>query len=80
MSDSIVPYLCCDGASKAIAYYVTVFGPTRSSAGPAPDRRIGHAEVRIAGHSVYLADEHPRWGAQPTHPRRPVGVDGGDRA
>jgi PhnB protein len=62
MSDSVVPYLCCKGASEAIAYYVTVFGAEEVERWTAPDGRIGHAEVRIAGHSVYLADEHPEMG------------------
>jgi PhnB protein len=62
MTDSVVPYLCCKGASEAIAYYVTVFGGEEVERWTAPDGRIGHAEVRIAGHSVYLADEHPEMG------------------
>jgi len=62
MTDSVVPYLCCKVASEAIAYYVTVFGGEEVERWTAPDGRIGHAQVRIAGHAVYLADEHPEMG------------------
>ena len=60
---AITPYLVCDGAAAAIAFYEKVFGAELLYPPmPAPGGRIGHAELRIGGAVVMLADEHPAEG------------------
>jgi PhnB protein len=60
---AITPYLICDGAAAAIAFYEKVFGAKSLYPPiPAPGGKIGHAEVRIGDSVVMLADEHPEMG------------------
>jgi PhnB protein len=55
----ITPYLCVDGAAAAIDFYRQVFGATERMRMPAPEGRIGHAELQIGDSKIMLADEHP---------------------
>lgn len=55
---SITPYLVVDDAEKAIAFYAQAFGAEETLRMPMGDR-IGHAELRIAGSMLMLADEFP---------------------
>lgn len=57
-------YLCVDGADAAIDFYSKVFGATERMRMPAPDGKIGHAEVQIGDSVVMLSDEWPDQGAQ----------------
>ncbi|MEQ9407255.1 MAG: VOC family protein [Fuerstiella sp.] len=52
-------YLVIRGASDAIDFYTKVFGAEQLVRLTSPDGTIGHAELRIAGGSVMLADEVP---------------------
>ena len=61
---AITPYLCVDGAEAAIAFYGEVFGATERMRLPAPDAKIGHAELQIGDSVVMLSDEFPEMGAQ----------------
>jgi PhnB protein len=56
---AVSPYLLIRGASDAIAFYAKVFGATEHFRLTAPDGRIGHAEIEIAGSRLMIADEHP---------------------
>jgi PhnB protein len=58
----ISPYLSVDGASAAIEFYGSVLGATERMRMPAPDGRIGHAELQIGDSVVMLADEYPEMG------------------
>ncbi|MFK0258781.1 VOC family protein [Streptomyces sp. NPDC090445] len=58
----ITPYLCVDGAAAAIDFYVSVFGATERMRMPAPDGRIGHAELDLGNSVIMLADEYPDMG------------------
>lgn len=59
----ITPYLVCDGAADAIAFYKKVFGASELYPPmPAPGGRVGHAELRIGDSVVMLADESPDMG------------------
>jgi PhnB protein len=60
----VTPYLVVTGAAGAIEFYKKVFGATELLRFPAPDGRIGHAEIRIGDTIVMLADEHPEIGAR----------------
>jgi PhnB protein len=53
------PYLCIDGAARAIEFYADVFGAQERMRMPAPDGRIGHAELQIGDAVIMLADEYP---------------------
>lgn len=55
----VTPYLCIDGASAAIDFYSTVLGATERMRMPAPDGKIGHAEILIGDSVIMLADEFP---------------------
>jgi PhnB protein len=57
---AITPYLVADGAERAIAFYTDVFGATELMRLPAPNGRIGHAELRIGDSVFMLADEVPQ--------------------
>ncbi len=59
---SAIPYLIVRGAGKAIDFYKAVFGATETMRFPAPDGRIGHAELKIGGALFMIADEYPELG------------------
>jgi PhnB protein len=61
---SVIPYLCCDGAAAAIDFYRTALGAEEVQRWTGPDGRIGHAELLVEGHRVFLADEHPEIGVR----------------
>jgi PhnB protein len=59
---SVTPYLIINGASEAIAYYQKAFGATELFRMPAPEDKIGHAEIKIGDSPIMLADEYPEMG------------------
>ena len=59
---SVTPYLIIQGAADAIAYYVKAFGATELMRIPAPEGKIGHAEIKIGDSPIMLADEFPEMG------------------
>ena len=56
------PYLCVDGAARAIGFYTDVLGATERMRMDGPDGRIGHAELSIGESMIMLADEYPDMG------------------
>jgi PhnB protein len=60
----VTPYLCVEGAAAAIDFYTDVFGAVERMRMPAPDGRLGHAEVQIGNAVVMLADEWPEMGVR----------------
>ena len=56
------PYLSIRGAAAAIEFYKTAFGATEAYRLMQPDGRIGHAEIKIGGARIMLADEFPEIG------------------
>jgi PhnB protein len=56
---SVTPYLHIRDAARAIEFYKDVFGATEVMRMDAPDGKIGHAEIKIGGSYVMLADEFP---------------------
>lgn len=60
----VTPYLCIDGASDAIEFYATVFGATERGRMPAPEGKVGHAELQIGDSLIMLSDEFPGMGAR----------------
>ena len=59
-----VPYLMIRGAADALEFYRKAFAAEETMRFPMPDGKIGHAEVRIEGAPVFLADESPEAGMQ----------------
>ena len=59
----VTPYLIVDGAAAAIDFYTTVLGGTERMRMPAPDDKVGHAEIAFGDSVVMLADEFPEIGA-----------------
>ena len=56
---SITPYLIIKGASDAIEFYKKAFGATELFRMPAPEGRIGHAEIKVGDSVIMLSDEWP---------------------
>lgn len=59
-----IPYLMIRRAAEAIDFYEKAFGAEEIMRFPMPDGMIGHAEIRIEGAPVFLADEGPDTGMQ----------------
>jgi PhnB protein len=54
----VTPYLIVDGAGAAIDFYCSVLGATERMRMPAPDGRVGHAELQLGSSMIMLADEN----------------------
>ena len=59
---SVTPYLIINGAAAAIEFYKKAFGATELFRFPAPDGKIGHAEIKIGDSPIMLADEFAEMG------------------
>ena len=59
-----IPYLMIRGAADALDFYKKAFGAEETMRISMPDGKIGHAEIRIEGAPVFLADESPEAGMQ----------------
>src|SRR5919204_3068782 len=55
----VTPYLIVDGGDAAIAFYTKVLGAAERMRMPAPNNRIGHAELTLGASVIMLADENP---------------------
>lgn len=60
-SEGLIPHLVCDPCSAAIDFYKKAFGAEETSRMPALDGRLMHAEIRIDGRPVFLADDFPEY-------------------
>ncbi len=58
----VTPYLCVDGAKAAMEFYMHVLGATERMYMPAPDGKIGHAELQVGDSVIMLSDEFPDMG------------------
>lgn len=59
---TVSAYLTIDGADQAIKFYSEVLGATERMRMPAPDGKIGHAELQVGDSVIMLADEFPDMG------------------
>jgi PhnB protein len=65
---AITPYLIVDGAARAIEFYRRALDAKELMRIPAPNDRIGHAEIKVGDSVIMLADEHPEMDARsPKH-------------
>ena len=61
-TNALVPYLAVHDGAAALAWYVDALGAVETMRFPMDDGRVGHAELRIGGAVLYLADEYPEIG------------------
>lgn len=55
----LTPYLSVSNGAQAIEFYKQAFGAVERFRMPAPDGRIGHAELLIKDFAFMVADEFP---------------------
>jgi len=55
----VTPYLIVSNAVEMIEFYKKVFGATEIMRFQEPSGRIGHAELKVSGATIMLADEYP---------------------
>src|SRR2546426_3769066 len=53
---AVTPYLAVEDASKLLEFVKQAFGAEETFKTPTPDGKIGHAEVKINGSMIMLAD------------------------
>lgn len=58
----LVPMLGVKSCAKAIAFYKEAFGATEDFRLIEPSGKVGHAELRIGGALISMADEYPDYG------------------
>ena len=58
----VSPYLIVDDGAKAIEFYTQVLGGIERMRMPAPQGRVGHAEIIFGNSIVMIADEFPDMG------------------
>jgi PhnB protein len=61
---SVTPYLTLDNATAAIEFYKKAFNAQELYRVPAPDQKIGHAELQIGDSRIMLADEAQSMGTE----------------
>lgn len=61
---TIIPYLCCRDAARAMDFYAQAFGAVQTMRLTDPSGRIAHAEMRIGEAPFFLSDEHPEYGVK----------------
>ena len=59
----LTPYLVLRGAARAIDFYGRAFGAVEDFRLSEPGGKVGHAELRLGGGRLMLADEYPDFGA-----------------
>lgn len=57
--EGATPNLIVKGAARALEFYQKAFGATEIMRIPAPEGKVGHAEIKIGAAIVMLADEFP---------------------
>ena len=62
--EGATPYLIIKGAANALDFYKKGFGAIEEMRVPGPAGKVGHAEIKIAGARIMLADEFPEMGAK----------------
>lgn len=57
--EGATPYLIVKDATRALEFYQKAFGATEIMRIPAPEGKVGHAEIKIGAALIMLADEFP---------------------
>ena len=66
---TLTPYLAVEDAERAIEFYKDAFGAEELFRMPAPDGRIGHAELQIGDSKLMLSDPFPQSNVRPPSER-----------
>lgn len=56
---TLTPYVCVDGAERAIAFYEATFGARVVSRNDGPDGTVAHCELELANGRMQLSDPAP---------------------
>lgn len=67
MPHPLTPHLVIKDCTAAIAFYAAAFGAEEVFRLSEPSGKVGHAELRILGATIMLADEYPDFGALSPH-------------
>ena len=59
--DGLIPHLVCTPCAKAIEFYKKAFGAEEVHRMPGPDGRLMHADIKIDGKHIFLADDFPEY-------------------
>lgn len=59
---SLTPFLCIDGAARAIDFYVSVFGAKLIERTDGSDGTVAHAELDFGTGRLQLGDPNPAYG------------------
>jgi PhnB protein len=62
---TLTPYLAVDDAAQAIDFYKRAFGANERVRMPAPDGKVGHAELEIGNGLVMVSDPFPQATSKP---------------
>ena len=62
---AVTPYLCVGDGRAALAWYAEALGAQVGEPWVDADGRIGHAELTVAGHPVFLSEGYPEYGVEP---------------
>lgn len=74
--EGLIPHLVCDPCAEAIEFYKKAFDAEEVCRMPAPDgKKIMHAQVKINGRSLMLADDFPEY-CQDAKSRSPKALGG----
>ena len=72
---AVIPRLTVSDGQSAIDWYVRVFGAELPDKPYwMPDGKLGHAELRIGGGALYVADEYPPYYMSPSRETSSIGL------
>src|SRR5690348_8990236 len=63
LHQNVTPYLCVNGAAKALDFYARAFKAKEIYRLAEPNGKIGHAEFEIGNSRLMISDEYPDFGA-----------------
>lgn len=69
---SLTPFLCIDGVSAAIDFYVSVFGAKLVDRMDGPDGTVAHAELEFGHGRLQVADPNDAYDIGPVDTTRPA--------
>lgn len=61
---TVTPYIIVNDGARALEFYARAFGAREIMRMPAPNNRVGHAEIAIGDSRIMLADEFPEMNAK----------------
>jgi PhnB protein len=60
---TVTPYLVCEGAAAAMAFYTQAFDAVETARLTDPNGKIMHASMRIGDSTIMLVDDYPDYGS-----------------